>query len=510
MKVALLSHRGIFVRPGAATSALNVYLDGRHLWTVAPDTGVRRFGVLVRWPDELLRQMDGRSLFEVRDQNDSVLDSRFLTFGTSDQPIVLKDADGRTLTVNKWGRLTHGFEQQTREDKDRLIQRTAEVLGQLNDLGFDSFIVGGTLLGAMRGGDVLEHDDDADTAYLSKYSHPSDVALESFRLQRDFEALGYWIVRHSVSHFQVMFKTESGHIDHFVDVFAALFKDGRFYEPIHVDTDQVSMSDIVPTSTRELGGVELPTPANPERWLTACYGSEWRTPDPSFVFETPDDTVRRFHFWFGRLSLHRLYWDSRYQNVSILRGPSAAAERLAARLPPHSRVLEIACGTGADARYLASLGHEVVAFDFSWVAIERARQESGSKVDFRVANLYDRKEMLQLAIELRSEHRPIYVFMHHAIEGMTNSARVNAALLCKYLLRDESFAFMTFCASPGREFDMERPQTWHIPIHAVYKSAADHGLTARVDRTHVELVHGGKRLVADSTVSRRGRSNHGN
>src|SRR5690606_19165510 len=133
-------------------------------------------------------------------------------------------------------RLTYSFEQQTRGDKDRLIARTAEVLERLRDFGFDAFIVGGTLLGAVRNGDVLEHDDDADTAYLSKYSHPSDVALESFKLQRDFEELRYSIVRHSITYIQVMFKTESGHIDHFVDVFTALFKDGQFYEPIHVDT----------------------------------------------------------------------------------------------------------------------------------------------------------------------------------------------------------------------------------------------------------------------------------
>src|SRR5699024_6093622 len=126
-----------------------------------------------------------------------------------------------------------------------------------------------------------EHDDDADTAYLSKSSHPSDVALESFALQRAFEAEGYWIVKHSVTHFQVMFKTDSGHIDHFVDVFTAVFKDGRFYEPIHVDTDQVAPDDIVPTTTLSLGGVELAAPANPETWLAACYGPNWRTPDPT-------------------------------------------------------------------------------------------------------------------------------------------------------------------------------------------------------------------------------------
>ncbi|WP_437584428.1 class I SAM-dependent methyltransferase [Paramicrobacterium sp. CJ85] len=503
MKAALLSKRGIFVRPGAATSSLNVYLDDRHLWTVSSDAVARKAGILVPWPDELLRQMNGRSRFDVRNENGDVLDRRVLSFGDSDRPIVLKDADGRTLTVNKWGRLTYSFEQQTRGDKDRLIARTAEVLERLRDFGFDAFIVGGTLLGAVRNGDVLEHDDDADTAYLSKYSHPSDVALESFKLQRDFEELGYWIVRHSVSHFQVMFKTESGHIDHFVDVFTALFKDGQFYEPIHVDTDELTESDIAPTSTLTLGGVELAAPANPEGWLAACYGPNWRTPDPTFTFETPDETVRRFHFWFGRQSLHRLYWDARYQSLSELRGPSDSVKRFAEMLPENARVLEIGCGTGADARFLASQGHEVTAFDFSWVAIDLARQQKDASVDFRVANLYDRKQMLQLAIELRQEERPVYIYMRHAIDGVTNSARINATLLCKYLLRDGSFAFMTSFASPGRGFDMTRPQTWHIPINSIYHTAGDHDLRVRIIRSKTEMSSEGRRMVTDSVIGQR-------
>ncbi|WP_166997888.1 class I SAM-dependent methyltransferase [Paramicrobacterium fandaimingii] len=503
MKAVLLSKKGMLVRPGIGASELNVYIDGEHLWTVSPESASRRAGVLVPWPDELLRLMDGRSGFEVRDGNRTVLDRRTLAFGTSDQPIVLRDADGRALSVNKWGTLTHSFEQQSRDDKDRLIQRTSEVLDRLHSFGFEAFIVGGTLLGAVRNGDVLAHDDDADTAYLSKYSHPSDIALESFKLQRDLEKLGYWVLRHSISHFQVMFTTESGHIDHFVDVFTAFFKEGQFYEPIHIDTDEISLDHIVPTTTLSLGGVELAAPADPEKWLAACYGPHWHTPDPTFVFETPDDTVRRFHSWFGRQSLHRLYWDARYQSFTDVRGHSAAVERFAGMLPDGSRVLEIACGAGADAAYLASLGHDVVAFDFSWVAIQRANEAHSTEADFRVGNLYDRKEMLKLAIELRSDHRPVYIYMRHAIDGVTNSARLNAALLCRYLLGHESFAFMSSFSSPGRGFDMERPQTWHIPIHSIYKTAADYGLSARIDRSRTELSSEGKRLVTDTIISQR-------
>ncbi|SEB36720.1 Methyltransferase domain-containing protein [Paramicrobacterium humi] len=503
MNKVLLTRRGVVLLPGIAANSLSVSIDGRRIWTFSP-TAARRLGVVVPWPAELLRAMEGRSQFEVWDDHGTRLGSRTLSFGTSTGPIMLKDADGRMLTVNKWGRLTQDFEDQSEETRERLIARTAEVLEQLRDLGFDAFIVGGTLLGAIRNGDLLAHDDDADTAYVSKFSHPSDVALESFRLQRDFEDRGYWIVRHSVSHFQVMFKTDSGLIDHFVDVFTAVFKEGRFYEPIHVDTDAVVPADILPTRPLPLGNMELQAPADPEKWLAACYGPNWRTPDPTFTFETPRDTVRRFHSWFGGMSTHRLYWDAHYQRTADASSPSEGAKRFAQLLTPGSHVVEFGCGTGADARYLASLGHTVLAVDFSWVAIERAREAVEAddlNVEFRVANLYDRRQMLSLAIELRSL-TPSHVFMNHSIEGMTNSARLNAALFCREVLRDDAFAYLVSYGTPGRDFDYSRPETWHVAPRDILKTAHDFGLSARIVRSEVATERGDRRLLTDAVIKR--------
>jgi len=59
-------------------------------------------------------------------------------------------------------------------------------------------------------------------------------------------------------------------------------------------------------------------------------------------------------------------------------------------LPPQSRILEIGCGTGKTACYLAAQGHTVSAVDIHERMIEKAIQRSSNesvKVDFAVGNV---------------------------------------------------------------------------------------------------------------------------
>lgn len=49
--------------------------------------------------------------------------------------------------------------------------------------------------------------------------------------------------------------------------------------------------------------------------------------------------------------------------------PNDLAIEVKKLLPPFSRIIEVGCSNGRDARYLASFGHNVVAIDFSEVAL---------------------------------------------------------------------------------------------------------------------------------------------
>ena len=71
-------------------------------------------------------------------------------------------------------------------------------------------------------------------------------------------------------------------------------------------------------------------------------------------------------------------WDERYSApTDALRDPNALSSRSSAT--PTRPALELAAGEGRHARWLASLGWDVVAVDFSEVALRRARQLAGDE-----------------------------------------------------------------------------------------------------------------------------------
>ena len=64
-------------------------------------------------------------------------------------------------------------------------------------------------------------------------------------------------------------------------------------------------------------------------------------------------------------------WDERYAATGMVwsTGPNQFVERELQELPP-GRALDLACGEGRNARWLAKRGWQVTAVDFSPVAIE--------------------------------------------------------------------------------------------------------------------------------------------
>jgi len=71
--------------------------------------------------------------------------------------------------------------------------------------------------------------------------------------------------------------------------------------------------------------------------------------------------------WEQRYETNELPWDSGRADGNL----SAALERY--DIAP-CRVLELGCGTGSNAIWLAQQGFDVTALDISEVALERARQ----------------------------------------------------------------------------------------------------------------------------------------
>lgn len=79
-------------------------------------------------------------------------------------------------------------------------------------------------------------------------------------------------------------------------------------------------------------------------------------------------------------------WDERYAASELVwsAGPNQFVESELAGLPP-GRALDLACGEGRNALWLAARGWQVTAMDFSAVAVEKGRQLS-DRVDWVVGD----------------------------------------------------------------------------------------------------------------------------
>lgn len=87
----------------------------------------------------------------------------------------------------------------------------------------------------------------------------------------------------------------------------------------------------------------------------------------------------------------RSRWDDRYSTEGFVWGvePSGFVAELAAGLPP-GRALDLGCGQGRNAIWLASKGHQVTGLDISPVAIDQAQRlaaRRGVEVEFEAVDL---------------------------------------------------------------------------------------------------------------------------
>jgi SAM-dependent methyltransferase len=79
-------------------------------------------------------------------------------------------------------------------------------------------------------------------------------------------------------------------------------------------------------------------------------------------------------------------WDARYAATELVwsAGPNQFVESELAHLPP-GRALDLACGEGRNARWLAERGWQVTALDWSEVAVDKGRQVTDA-VDWKVGD----------------------------------------------------------------------------------------------------------------------------
>ena len=146
---------------------------------------------LAAWPSALSRFLDGSTrLSLVAHVSGVTLYDEEVGLGSGAGRIAVVSPEGKPLGLDKSNRLSQTFDSRSPEQVAPLLDSIQQVLDAIRDAGVEAFLAYGTLLGAVRQGGLIGHDSDADLGYVSRHSHPVDVILESFRLQRHTHRTG--------------------------------------------------------------------------------------------------------------------------------------------------------------------------------------------------------------------------------------------------------------------------------------------------------------------------------
>ncbi|MFF2274917.1 methyltransferase domain-containing protein [Agromyces sp. NPDC058126] len=472
---------------------VDVEIDGHRMWsTRVPEPEGRT--VVVPWPNVLSTHLVGEGEIVLRDQRSGIAlaEGRF-AWPSAAHTIGLPELAASGQIVDKWGKLTDAPSDELHR---RLIAAMGAVLDDLRGLGYTAAITGGTLLGAIREGRILAHDDDIDLlVYLGEVS-PPDVSIASYALERRIRELGHDVIRHSDAHLQVMFEAPAGPGVHgpdvHVDLFLGFHDRGIYSQPIAV-RGLFDPELLLPLTDVSLEGNTVPSVADGDAWLALCYGPDWRTPDPGFRFRTPAATRRRFENWFGVYDLNRDFWE-RHIRLGRSRHWRRDAARMLAATAPGERVIDLGCGDGELAAVLAEAGREVLAVDFARAAIAAASARPG--VTALRLNLADRRAVLDFIADELGRGGVRHFLLSDVLASLTRETRANTFLLLRALLGHDSTALASFAVDPSFVYEHHRPDTWHLPLAWLREEASREGLSIELVARSLRSSSSGPRSVA--------------
>jgi hypothetical protein len=441
---------------GPPEALVDVLFDGRRIWSFRVGQSGEREGAAgpwrVRWPGDLVPFLRGHAHVTVREHAGSPAFDDEVRLGTSDERIEVTDRRGRPLVVDGTGRLAIAFEARDGAGMAPLVEALEHVVRLLNEAGVAAFPAYGTLLGTVRDGAFIAHDSDADVGYISRFDTPVDVIRESFRLQRELERAGYDTIRYSGGAFKVLVR-EDDDLVRGLDVFGGammlghLMLMGELYVPFE-------RSWLLPLGTAELAGRPFPVPAEPERMLAAMYGPSWRVPDPAFKFTTPESTNRRLNGWFRGTRVNRAPWDRRYaasREGVPQQNPHQLARELHRREPAGCTVVDLGCGRGQDAFWLARQGHRVFGLDYAedgFAGMQREAAEHDVPVSYHPMNLLDLRHAMAWGARISRVEGPRAVLARHVIDATNVRGRRHAWRLAKMALGGGGRMYAEFVVGP--------------------------------------------------------------
>ena len=453
---------------------LTIELEGRRLWSFKTerDGTSRRGEVLVPWPDALRPRLKGTGRLTLRiHTEDIVLFDGPVRFGDSDEPLLIEDDHGHPLEIMKTGRLTRSYADGGGGAVEKVVNAALEAQDFIvENTDLTVFLAFGGLLGAVREGKVIGHDNDLDLTVVYPQQYPVDVIRRSFQLERQFIEAGWYTHRYSAAAFKVARSKNHG-ASELIDLFGAFEADGQLYFMPNLSAGRSGLQ-LEPVSSVMLEGREFRAPHDISGWLEMIYGPTWRIPDPGWKYEPVNDTRRRVSGWTraaidGRRDWYPYYSGIRRDEITA-REESGLAHWAADRLPA-ARLVDVGCGAGQDAVWLAGQGFEVMGIDFAPTAVrwtkDRARK-ADVKIEARRVNVLETHHMLALGSEMAFAEGPCHVYVRRVIETLNDRARVNLWRFASMATRSGGrlvLEFRTPSPVPRRKADLPGRQVRRRP-----------------------------------------------
>jgi hypothetical protein len=193
-------------------------------------------------------------------------------------------------------------------------------------------------------------------------------------------------------------------------------------------------------------GRPFPAPADYEALLALTYGEGWRTPDPSFKYETPRWLARRLNGWFGGLRTNRKYWDAFYGRAgrSLPTEPTQFARWVAEHYPSTRPLVDLGAGNLRDSRWFARKRRSaVLALDYTSGAMRLGRKP-GPRVHRELVNLNDTRHVLSLGVRISRTPQPVDVYGRFLLNSLDADGLANVMRLASMSLRRAGYLFLEF------------------------------------------------------------------
>ncbi len=198
----------------------------------------------------------------------------FADFGLS---LNKKMLSKRHLEFGQHG-VSHSFRYWNDTEKKSIVDSYSVLVKAYKKAGFDTVCCFGFLLGLVREGDLISHDDDIDLLVFNYDTKVSNLHIMTLISGIAAQA-GFTVIKISFNHRFARLKTKNN-MD--LDIFICNVEDNKCF--VHPSRSPHTHKDtIFPIKRRLVFNKNLPFPHNPEALLSDIYGDDWRVPTPYFL-----------------------------------------------------------------------------------------------------------------------------------------------------------------------------------------------------------------------------------